>query len=309
MCVVIYIEIEFQYQTSIETMSQERPQQAQMDPVQLKKMAETLGEDVRALKQQLEAANAEKDRIAQEKASRDEEFERLNKDMTQVKEEKKRNFSEVVQTDVKPFFERLKKDQDPRLVENMAMVEEQISTGLEDAFMKPKDMALFQTVRAANSALTATSQELERMFQSEREWTEKFNALQKEKEEYESKTQESSKAVEEAQALKDKALEDLKAELAQLKAVHSKNLAAVENHFDGDGADGAVDSTAADGATTATPMETDGAAPAPAEAPAADATVRAEASNRGTNFYGGFETLFDFKPNTGWRNNRRDDGF
>jgi chromosome segregation ATPase len=270
-----------------------------MDPVQLKKMTETLGEDVRALKHQLETINAEKERLAREKAVRDEEFERLNKAMTMVKEEKKRNFSEVVQTDVKPFFERLKKDQDPRLVENMAIVEDQISNGLEDAFMKPNDMALFQTVRAANSALTATSQELERMFKSERDWTEKFNALQKEKMEYEVRARESNKAAEEAQALKEKTIEDLKGELAKLKAVHSKNLAAVENHFD------------TEDATKNTPPPETGTdtTPKPSVNDAAPTTVRAEASNRNSSFYGGFETLFEFKPNAGWRNNRRDDGF
>lgn len=292
-------------------MSQERPQQVQMDPAQLQKMTETLGNDVRALKQQLEAVNAEKERLAKEKAERDAEYEKLNQDMTLVKEEKKRNFSEVVQTDVKPFFERLKKDQDPRLVENVSLVEEQISNGLEDAFMNKSDMALFQTVRAANSALTATSQELERMFQTERTWTEKYNKLEEEKKALEEKAQEEKKAIEEAQALKEKALEDLKAELAQLKAVHSKNLAAVENHFDGDKD---ADTPATDGAPATTPMETSDAVPATPAAPAAttdgaSATVRAEASNRGTNFYGGFETLFDFKPNPNWRNNRRDDGF
>ena len=282
-------------------MSQDRPQQAQMDPVQLKKMTESLGEDICALKQQLDAANAERERLVSEKTNRDAEFERLNKDMTQVKEEKKRNFSEVIQKDVKPFFERLKKDQDPRLVENMALVEEQISSGLEDAFMQPNDMALFQTVRAANSALTATSQELERMFQSEREWTERYNTLQKEKDEYEVKTNEAS----EAHTLKDKALEELKAELAQLKAVHSKNLAAVENHFDD--TEGGV--ATAVGTTVRAETGTAATTGTVAAVAAVGTTVRAEASNRSTKFHGGFETLLDFRPTTGWRDNRRDDGF
>ena len=74
-------------------MSQDRPQQVQMDPEQLKKMTERLGADLRAMKQQLEAVNAEKDRIASEKAERDAAFEKLNHDMEIVRDEKKRNFS------------------------------------------------------------------------------------------------------------------------------------------------------------------------------------------------------------------------
>lgn len=291
-------------------MSQERPQQVQMDPEQLKKMTERLGADLRAMKQQLEAANAEKERIASEKAERDAAYEKLNKDMAIVRDEKKRNFSQLVETDVKPFFQNLKKDQDPRVVENMSMVEDQIAAGLEDAFMEPKDMALFQTVRACNSALTATSQELEKMFQSEREWTAKFNALREEKEASEAKIIESTKAAEEERAVKDKALADLKEELAKLKAVHTKNLAAVENHFDAEGETAAAD--AAPDSAAAVPVVTDTSA-VPANSAAVPAeqstTVRAEASNRSSKFYGGFETLFDFQPRTDWRNQRRDDGF
>lgn len=289
-------------------MSQERPQQVQMDPVQLQKMTETLANDVRILKQQLEAVNTEKERLAKEKAETEANFNKLNHDMTMVKEEKKRNFSEVVQTDVKPFFERLKKNQDPRLVENVSLIEEQISNGLEDAFMKPTDMALFQTVRAANSALTATSQELERMFQSERTWTEKYNKLEEEKKVLEEKAKEQKKANEEAQAFKEKALEDLKMELAQLKAIHRNNIAAVENHFDGDREVSNVGQASVTTAPIETSFTTSVTAPA-ATTENAGTTVRAEASNRGTKFYGGFETLFDFKPNPNWRNIRRDDGF
>jgi septal ring factor EnvC (AmiA/AmiB activator) len=268
-----------------------------MDPEQLKKMTERLGADLRAMKQQLEAVNAEKDRIASEKAERDAAFEKLNHDMEIVRDEKKRNFSELVETDVKPFFQNLKKDQDPRVVENVSIVEQQIANGLNDAFMDKNDMALFQTVRACNSALTATSQELEKMFQSEREWTKKFNALREEKEANEAKSAESVKAIEEERALKDKALEDLKEELTKLKAVHTKNLAAVENHFD---------ATEGEQPVTEGEQTTTTAAAVPTET---STTVRAEASNRTSKFYGGFETLFDFKPRADWRNQRRDDGF
>lgn len=284
------------------TMSQERPQQVQMDPEQLMKMTERLGADLRAMKQQLEAVNAEKERIAAEKAERDAAFEKLNRDMEVVRDEKKRNFSELVETDVKPFFQNLKKDQDPRVVENVAIVEQQIANGLNDAFMDKNDMALFQTVRACNSALTATSQELERMFQSEREWTKKFNELRDEKEAEMQKNAAAAAAAEEERALKDKALEDLKAELSKLKAVHTKNLAAVENHFDEktpEQEQAPVEEPPADGVpanASSVPLAT-------------ETTVRAEASNRSTKYYGGFETLLDFRPRTNWRSQRRDDGF
>jgi hypothetical protein len=308
-------------------MSQERPQQVQMDPEQLKKMTERLSADLRAVTKRLEAADADKERLSAEKTERDVAFEKLNRDMdvvrgekterdvafeklnrdmAVVRDEKKRNFSELVETDVKPFFQNLKKDQDPRVVENVSIVEQQIANGLDDAFMNKNDMALFQTVRACASSLTATSQELEKMFQSEREWTAKFNTLRDEKEANEAKAVESTKLIESERALKEKALDDLKEELAKLKAVHTKNLAAVENHFEADA------EVAPGGDELTSELETRNSS-APANSAAvpieSSTTIRAEASNRTSKFYGGFETLFDFQPRTDWRNHRRDDGF
>lgn len=290
-------------------MTQDRPQQAQMDPIQQQKMTESMSHDLREAKKQLLAFAAEKEKMMADKEARDIEYERLNKDMSVVKEEKKRNFSEVVDKDVTPFFQSLRKDQDPRLVENVDMIEQQIATGLNDAFMNANDMALFQTVRAASSAMTATSAELERMFQSDRAWADKFAALQKEKDDVELKNQESLKSAVDERELKEKAMEALQEELEKIKAVHSKNLSAVENHFDGDAAVATTESDAPVADVDATAV---GGVPANSPATPIDGgttTVRAEASSRSTKYLGGWETLFDFKPKTCWRDNRRSDGF
>lgn len=274
-------------------MSQEQtPKQAEMDPEQLRKMTEVMSADIRELTNRLNSQRQENERLMKEQAERDAKYEELNKNWTAIKEEKKRNLADIVSTQVKPFLEELKKDQSETLVENVNTFEGTLNQGLENAFMDKSEMAMLQTVQAAASAMKATSSELERMFQSDKAWTEKFGALKKEHEEYTSKTAEELKKAKEEAELKDKLLTDLKSELEGLKSIHAKNVMAVDNHFEESKQESQPTETSAEAGTTGT---TD----------AAPAVVDATASNQKST---GFNTLFDFdgyKPNMNWKNNRR----
>jgi DNA repair exonuclease SbcCD ATPase subunit len=291
-----------------------------MDPIQYERMMNQMKADLRKYKEDLEKEQREKAELAkkreQEQAEiakqREEEaarFQEMQRNWEAAKAEKKRGLSEIVDTRVKPFLEGLKKDQNPTLVNNVNTFEETLNQGLDNAFMAPEQMAMFQTVEAAASQLADTtaqlnakSSELEKMFQSDKEWSAKFEALQKEKAELEEKTAAELKAAQEEKELKEKMLEDFKKEIEQLKAIRAKNMMDTENLLDGQEGD-------KEQAATTQPMETESssstAAP-PAATEAAPTTVEATAS--GNKQSSGYNTLYDFngyKPRTDWRNTRR----
>lgn len=248
---------------------------AKLDPQQLHKMTEAMGADLRALKERLDRELAEKDALVKQREAEQKEMETLRSHMNQVKEEKKRHFAGMIQTDVKPFLENLRKngENDERFTNSLDRFEENLNKGLNDAFMDQDSMATLQTIRAAASANQVTSSKLEELFQSQKQWEEKFGSLQKENEELLAKTA--------AAAEKEKMVEELKKELAELKAVQEKTVANVESHFEKPAAEAPV-----------TQQQTQ-------EQPQ---IVTATASSSDA-YFNGFETLFDFKPRENWRSN------
>jgi DNA repair exonuclease SbcCD ATPase subunit len=287
----------------------EQPAQKTMDPTQLHKMTEVLGADLRSMKEQLEKERQEKQRIIEEQKAREAEFTKMQEHLNRVKEEKKQYYSGMIDSKVKPFLEDLRKQShnDSRMSDSLSRFENQLNQGLDNAFMDPDQLATLQVAVAASAANQVTSSKLEELFQSQKQWEEKFGALQKEKEELEKAQSDAKKQLEEANSLKEKMVEDLKRELEELKAKHEKSINNAESHFE-EGVEPKMTDAVPPAAAT-TPAAT--AAPVPSmPAPAIPAvsqqttTIPATASDK--NFYGGFNTLFDFTPRDSWRSNRRD---
>ena len=205
--------------------TEQEPKQTMMDPVQYERMMNQMRADMRKMKEDLEKEQQAKAELEKAQAERDAQYTDMQSKWEAAKAEKKKGLSEIVDTKVRPYLEGLRKDQNPNLVNNVNAFEENLNQGLENAFMAPEQMAMFQTVEAAASQLadttaqlSAKSSELEKMFQSDKEWSAKFEALQKEKSALEEKTATELKAAEEEKALKEKMLEDFKKEIEQLKA-------------------------------------------------------------------------------------------
>lgn len=274
-----------------------------MDPSQLQKMTEVLGADLRTIKEELEKERKEKQRILDEQKAKEEEFARMQQHLNAVKEEKKQYYSGMIDQKVKPFLDDLRKqsENDPRVNDSLNLFQEQLNKGLDNAFMDPQELATLQVAVAASAANQVTSSKLEELFQNQKQWEEKFTALQKEKEEIEAAKKEAQKKLEEDSTLKEQIVENLKKELAELKAKHEKSLNNVEGHFEEDTKMEDVKTTAD---TNPVSSSSDAAIPpaaAAAATPAVSQTVAATASD--STFYGGFNTLFDFTPRHNWRSN------
>lgn len=269
-------------------------QTAAMDPMQAARMDEVMRRDLRERMKELEALKAEKAAIIAEREEREAEYTEMRNAMEAVKDEKRRNFSEIVTTQVNPFMEGLKKDQSPNIVRDLSRYEEHINAGLENAFMSPDEQAMYTTVTAAASQLAATSSELEKMFQSDKAWSEKYGALQKERDEIAKANEEAIKEAAVEKELKERMLEDLKKELSELKSLHSKNMMSVDNMLEKKDGDGVVDKPA-------TEQLTEDAGNA-LEQPA---VVSATASNNKVASYDSIYAKIDsYKPVTNWRTNR-----
>lgn len=290
----------------------EKAQQQQpktLDPTQLQKMTEVLGNDLRSIKEELDRERKEKQRIMEEQKAKEEEFHRMREHLNAVKEEKKQYYSGMIDQKVKPFLDDLRKqsENDPRVSDSLNLFQEQLNKGLDNAFMDPQELATLQVAVAASAANQVTSSKLEELFQSQKQWEEKFSSLQKEKEALEAAKAEAQKKLEEDGTLKEKMVEDLKKELAELKAKHEKSLNNVEGHFE-DVDTKMEDVKAPEAAVAGTVVGTTGGSPPEVAAPPAatntvSQTVAATASD--STFYGGFNTLFDFTPRNNWRSNAK----
>lgn len=267
-------------------------QEKQMDNSQLVKMSDALSKDLRAMKEQLDNERREKELLIKAQQERDVELEELRKHMSSIKDEKKKHFSAMIESDVKPFLNTLRESgkEDERFTQCVDKFESNMNAGLEDAFMNEDQMAQLQVLRAAASANQVTSSKLEELFKSQKEWESKFSALQNEKDDIIKSRSEMEEELKKANIEKEKLVEDLKRELEELRSTHNKtkeNIKNVDSHFHGNSP--VTENTEAPATTSAqetSNMET-------------QQTVTATASN--TKYYNGFETLFDFAPRTNWR--------
>lgn len=272
-----------------------------MDPTQLHKMAEVLGTDLRAVQDELHKEREEMKRMIASHKERDDEYNRMERHLNTVKEEKKQYYSNVIDNKVKPYLEGLRRqsDGDARLGDSLSQFQQQLDVGLNNAFMDPSQLATLQVAVAASADAEAakaknqiTSSKLEELFQSQKQWEEKFQTLQKEKDDLEQVKTNNHKEMEDSNATKEKMVEELKKELEELKAKHDSTLTNAEGHFNKE----------ADVAMTDVVTTTTNGARVPNVVPMINhATVAATASD--IHYHGGFSTLFDFTPRESWRSN------
>ena len=272
-------------------MSADPNTQAVMDPTQAARMDEMMRRDLREKVKELEALKAEKDAFMKEQASRSAEYEEMKQRLEAVKDEKRRNFSEIVANQVTPFMEGLKKDQSPNVVKNLTRYENTIANGLDNAFMTDDEQAMYTTVTAAASQLAATSSELEKMFQSDKVWTTKYSALQKERDDISAANEVALKEAAAERELKEKMLEDLKKELGELKSRQSKDMMSADNMLEkGAEAEPALDASGNTTSELEQPM-----------------TVTANASNKpAANYDSIYSRIESYQPRPDWRTVRRD---
>lgn len=263
-----------------------------MDPAQLEKMTEVLGADLRNIKEELKREREEKERIVREQQAKEAEYKKMQEQMNGVIAEKKEYYSNVINNNVKPFLEDLKKqsENDSRLSSSMSIFERDLNKGLEDAFMDPSQLATLQVAVAASAANQVTSSKLEKLFQTQKQWEEKYTALQEEKEKLLKEQNESKKEWDSANGVKDKMVEELKKELSEIKAKYEKSINNADGHFSKNSENTKME----DVEMTA---ETVDAPPAPVE------NAQTIAATASASYHGGFGTLFDFTPRTNWRSN------
>lgn len=263
-------------------------------------MAKGLAEDLKILQAELN----EQKKLRAEAEARDTErmeyLKQLEANVELVKIEKKEQYGKILNEDVNPFLGKMKEQakQDPKLVGAIEQMESKLQTGHANAFMKPEEQNTLRLVSAIASADAIRSSDLERLLKTEAEWGAKYEDLMKQKSALEEQTAEKAKEVQEASELKEKMVEDLKAELQALKEQASKDMNNPNAHFEKKGeVDGEV----------AKPMETEEAVvPAAASLEAPAPVVQATASSQKR---GGIDTLFDFRPRHTWRTQFPDPGF
>ena len=140
--------------------TEQEPKQTMMDPVQYERMMNQMRADMRKMKEDLEKEQQAKAELEKAQAERDAQYTDMQSKWEAAKAEKKKGLSEIVDTKVRPYLEGLRKDQNPNLVNNVNAFEENLNQGLENAFMAPEQMAMFQTVEAAASQLADTTAQL-----------------------------------------------------------------------------------------------------------------------------------------------------
>lgn len=288
-------------------MSQEKP----MSNEELHKMTSAMAEDLRAMKEQLDKERKEREQLLDQMKERETHTAALEKTVEQVKDEKKKVYSNIINEDIKPWMEKKREaaKDDDELMKSIDHIDTSLQTGLDNAFMEPKEKSLLRFVESVASAEKVTSSTLAAMLKTEQEWGKKYEDLMKQKEEIEAKASEKAKELEESTALKEKMVEDLKKELEELKATAAKakeqaeaNPNNVEGHFSAEKqGDSQVGQKVA-------PMETcsDTSNIPPAATsvePAAPAVTATASSSANT-----FESIFDFRPRANWRSSFTDPG-
>jgi len=266
---------------------------------QIKKMNDVMSAELRALKNKMAEIEAEAKRVASEKEDLAQKFSKAQESLDVVKEEKKHQFGSVIDKSVKPFIDELRENvaADAMAAKSISLFENHLNDGLQDGFMDPMSRANYEFAAVASAATQRyksdlekvtsehqiTSSKLEKLFQAEKEWQEKLQAIQAEKEAIAAEKENTVKSLEEANALKDKMVADLENELKALGAIQNKNIANTKSHFD-------------------TPAETETSEPVPVETEtlesAAPTAVEATASSSSDR---GLGSLISFERRTDWR--------
>ena len=274
-------------------MSTQEDQQNKQSEAEFKHIAKTLANDLRTLKAELDKEREMRNKAEARERERQEYLDKLESSVNQVKEEKKVQYGRILDEDVMPYLDKLKKESassDPKLNTAIEQMEGTLKTGLDNAFMDESENNTLRLVSAIASADKHRSSDLERLLRTEQEWGQKYEDLMKQKTEIEAANELKAKELEESATLKEKMVEDLKKELEELKATAEKtksNINNTEAHFE-------KDSKLEDNATESPVTLT--------QTPVVQATA---SGNKRSN---GIDSLFDFRPRADWYSTIPDPG-
>jgi len=204
-------------------------------------MAEVMSAELRALKSKMAEVEEEAKRVAAEKDELFQKYNRAQEDLDVVKEEKKREYDNVIKKDIKPYLDEIRGSvaDDPALAESVDLIESKLNASAQEGIMSRDKLADLQFVvqasantqryknqlEKANDEHKITSSKLEKLFQADKEWQERFKAAQE-------TSAAELKKLEEANALKDKMVADLEAELKALGAKKETDIADTNSHFE-----------------------------------------------------------------------------
>jgi hypothetical protein len=184
---------------------------------QLKNMLKRLADDLRVAQEEARIASKTNAELQAKEQERVKYIEKLESDMEQVKNEKKRVYSDIIDKDIKPYLTKMKQAGDSNVVTAVEHMENTLRAGHENAFMNPDEQNTLRFVSAIASADAIRSSELAGLLTSEQEWGTKYEALLKQNQEIKTSMEEQLRQQEAANALKDKMVQDLKEELDKLK--------------------------------------------------------------------------------------------
>jgi len=200
---------------------------------QLHLMGEKMAVQLRALKADLEKANEDKASVQKSSGEREEYLKVLEENVNRVKEEKKEQYGRLLSEDVMPYLQALHSragGDDKKLGDSIKTLEGTLQSGLENAFMEPKQEAELRVLHAVASSDRVRSSDLERALRTEQDWGVKYEALLGLKGE----SDKAGAASKESAEMQEKIVAALRAELDELKASGrriTENINNVEGHF------------------------------------------------------------------------------
>jgi septal ring factor EnvC (AmiA/AmiB activator) len=255
-------------------------------------MCKALSNDKRVLNQELAQNKKSSAEFEEKLRAQAVHMKALEENMGRIKEEKKVQYKSMLDAEVLPYFKKLHEGSgsDSSAIDAM---EHTLQKGLENAFMDPAESDTLRFVSAVASADKVRSSDLERLLRTEAEWGAKCESLMLQKTAMEQQTASKLETDGAASKLQNTLMEDLKRELAELKATAAQaaeNVLNTDAHFD-----------AKVGQSSATRELAAPAAPVVTESVSATASADAGAGR-------GMNSLFDFKPNFGWRTSFPDPG-
>lgn len=245
---------------------------------EFKHIAKTLANDLRVIKSELDKEKEIRAELEKKNLERENYLKNLENSVQKVKQEKKEQYGKILQTDVLPYLNKLKKEEDPKLNNAIKQMEGTLKTGLENAFMAEEENNTLRLVSAIASADRHRSSDLERLLTTENEWGQKYENLMSQKKAIEEIKEKKEKELLEKFNEKNTMIDNLKKELEFLREKADKNINNTSSHFHENSSSN----------ITTTPI------------------IQATASNKpSTN---GIDSLFDFRPQTDWYSEFTDPG-
>lgn len=275
----------------------------------LKHMVSVLSKDLQTAQAEQKRAMENSAQIEQKKKDEEEklrkqleemkrqvqDFNKVSEALENVRKQKKEQYKEIVNENVKPFLEKLRAESNnnTKLASAIDYIETDVNAAVEKGCIDPKDDNTVTFITAVASADKVRSSDLQRLLQTEEQWGKQMEELKQQKEELEKQAAEKDKEYQEAKELQDKLVEQLRAELREIQTTAEKtkeNINNQEAHF-----------TEKEAVVESTPMESDAVPASSEEAKVVQATASGSKTSSGINQLMDFQPLFTFKPDPNWR--------